>query len=87
VSTAYDEPTSLSLGPDYRKVWSASAASNPADGVFWIALPLIAVTLTTEPGLVAGVSVAARLPRLLFVLFAGAIADRVDRRTSMRNPA
>ena len=85
VSTAYDEPTSLSLGPNYRKVWSAAAASNLADGIFWIALPLIAVTLTSEPVLVAGVAVAARLPWLFFVLFAGAIADRVDRRTTMRN--
>ena len=85
VSTAYDEPTALSLGPNYRKVWSAAAASNLADGIFWIALPLIAVTLTSEPVLVAGVAVAARLPWLFFVLFAGAIADRVDRRTTMRN--
>ena len=76
---------SPSLGPDYRKVWTATAASNLADGIFWIALPLIAVTLTTEPALVAGVAIAARLPWLFFVLFAGVIADRVDRRTTMRD--
>jgi MFS family permease len=85
VSTAYDDRPSLSLGPNYRKVWASAAASNLADGIFWVALPLIAVTLTTEPALVAGVSVAARLPWLFFVLFAGAIADRVDRRATMRN--
>ena len=38
-----------------------------------------------EPALVAGVAIAAELPWLFFVLFAGAIADRVDRRTTMRN--
>ncbi len=85
MSTAYDDRPSLSLGPNYRKVWASAAASNLADGIFWVALPLIAVTLTTEPALVAGVSVAARLPWLFFVLFAGAIADRVDRRATMRN--
>ena len=85
MSTAYDAQPSLSLGPNYRRVWAAAAASNLADGIFWVALPLIAVTLTTEPALVAGVAVAARLPWLFFVLFAGAIADRVDRRATMRN--
>ncbi|MGD8487089.1 MAG: MFS transporter [Chloroflexota bacterium] len=85
MSTAYDAKPALSLGPNYRKVWASAAASNLADGVFWVALPLIAITLTTEPALVAGVSIAARLPWLFFVLFAGAIADRVDRRSTMRN--
>jgi len=85
VSTAYDAPPSLSLGPNYRKVWASAAASNLADGIFWVALPLIAITLTDEPALVAGVAIAARLPWLFFVLFAGAIADRVDRRVAMRN--
>jgi MFS family permease len=85
VTTAYDAPPSLSLGPDYRKVWASAAASNLADGIFWVALPLIAITLTSEPVLVAGVAIAAELPWLFFVLFAGAIADRVDRRAAMRN--
>ncbi len=85
MTTAYDEPGSLSLGPNYRKVWASAAASNLADGVLWVALPLIAVTLTSSPALVAGVAIAADLPWLVFVLFAGAIADRVDRRLTMRN--
>jgi MFS family permease len=75
----------VSLGPDYRKLWFSAAASNLADGVFWITLPLIAVTLTTSPALVAGVTIAAELPWILFALFAGALADRVDRRVTMRN--
>jgi MFS family permease len=71
------------LGPNYRRLWGASAASNLADGVFWIALPLFAVQLTDSPTLVAGVAVAARLPWLLFALPAGALADRLDRRRAM----
>ena len=85
VSTAYDAGQSLSLGPNYRRLWSASAVSNLADGIFVVALPLIAVSLTTSPALVAGVSIAGRLPWLVFVLFAGALADRLDRRVTMRN--
>jgi MFS family permease len=71
------------LGANYWKLWSASAASNLADGVFWIAFPLLAIRLTDSPALVAGVSVVARLPWLIFVLFAGAVADRLDRRRTM----
>jgi MFS family permease len=71
------------LGPNYWKLWSASAASNLADGVFWIAFPLFAIQLTDSPALIAGVTVVARLPWLLFVLVAGALADRLDRRRTM----
>lgn len=71
------------LGTNYWRLWSSSAASNLADGVFWIAFPLLAIQLTDSPILVAGVSVVARLPWLVFVLFAGALADRVDRRRTM----
>ena len=49
MSTAYDEPTSLSLGANYRKVWSSAAASNLADGIFQIALPLIAACVAYSP--------------------------------------
>lgn len=73
------------LGPNYTRLWLASAASNLADGVFFIALPLLAVRLTDSPVLVAGIGVAGRLPWLVFVLVAGALADRLDRRATMRN--
>jgi MFS family permease len=74
-----------SLGADYRRLWSSSAASNLADGIFTVALPLVAVRLTDSPAAVAGVAFAGRLPWLAFVLFAGALADRLDRRITMRN--
>jgi MFS family permease len=73
------------LGTNYRKLWTSSAAANLADGIFQVALPLMALTLTTSPGLIAGVSIASRLPWLVFVLIAGALADRLDRRITMRN--
>jgi hypothetical protein len=34
VTTAYDAAARRSLGPNYHKLWSSSAASNLADGVF-----------------------------------------------------
>jgi MFS family permease len=71
------------LGAAYWKLWSASAVSNLADGIFWIALPLLALRLTDSPALVAGVVFASRLPWLLFALVAGALADRLDRRRTM----
>jgi MFS family permease len=75
------------LGRNYHTLWGASAASNLADGIFWIALPLFAVQLTDSPALIAGVAVAARLPWLLFALPAGALTDRSDRRRMMAGVA
>ncbi|HEX2767572.1 MAG TPA: MFS transporter [Candidatus Limnocylindria bacterium] len=75
----------LGLPANYWRLWGSSAVSNLADGLFFIALPLIAVRLTDSPILVAGVAIAGRLPWLVFVLIAGALADRLDRRRTMRN--
>ncbi len=85
MSTASDVQPVRSLGANYRKLWSASAVSNLADGIFKVALPLIAIKLTTSPALVAGVAIMANLPWLVFVLIAGVLADRFDRRITMRN--
>jgi MFS family permease len=71
------------LGRGFWTLLSASFLANLADGIFQIALPLLAVRLTSEPGLVAGVAVASRLPWLVFALLAGALADRFDRRRTM----
>jgi MFS family permease len=86
--TATDRPSLLGrlsggLPANYWRLWTASASSNLADGIFWIAFPLLAVRLTDSPALVAGVAVVGRLPWLVFVLFAGALADRLDRRRTM----
>jgi MFS family permease len=72
----------MSLGRNFTKAMVASGFANLADGVLWVALPLLAVRLTRSPLLIAGVTVAARLPWLLAPV-AGAFADRLDRRQSM----
>jgi MFS family permease len=71
------------LGPEYRKLWTASTVSNLGDGVTEVAAPLLAATLTRDPVLVAGLAFAYRLPWLLFTLVSGALVDRLDRRRIM----
>lgn len=71
------------LGASYWKLWTSSGLSNLADGVFKIALPLLAIQFTQSPTLIAGLSFAGSLPWLLFALTAGALADRLDRRLLM----
>lgn len=71
------------LGRPFWLLWCSSALSNLADGIIKIGLPLVAVTFTDSPALVAGIVFAVTLPWLLFALPAGALADRVDRRSAM----
>ena len=68
------------LGLRYRRLLVATGASALGDGLVLVAFPLLAVTLTARPVLVAGVAVAGQLPWLFISLPAGALADRVDRR-------
>lgn len=73
-------PARTSLGPDFAKVWTASAVSNVGDGVTMIAGPLLVAQLTGDPGLVAGAAFVHQLPWLLLALVSGAYVDRLDRR-------
>jgi MFS family permease len=68
-----------SLGPRFWRVWIAATASNIGDRIVLAALPLLAAELTRQPLGVAGTTIAVRLPWLVFGLFAGVIADRIDR--------
>src|SRR5690606_29210004 len=67
------------------RIWVSSAASNLADGMFVVVLPLLAVRLTDSPLLISGLALVSRLPWLVFALVAGALADRLDRRRTMRD--
>ncbi|RKT55364.1 MFS transporter [Saccharothrix australiensis] len=64
----------------YHRLLSATALTNIGDGIRQAALPLLVVTMSRDPLLVAGVTAAGQAPWLLFGLFAGAVVDRVDRR-------
>lgn len=71
------------LGANFARLWTASIASNLADGLGRTAVPLIATTLTTDPLLIAGVSAIAYVPWLFFGFLSGVLVDRVDRRFAM----
>ena len=73
----------MTLGPSYRKLFSASSISNLGDGVGQLAYPWLASAVTRNPILIALVAVAQRLPWLVFTLPAGVITDRLDRRRIM----
>jgi MFS family permease len=71
------------MGREFAKLWFASAASGVGDGIALTAAPLLALSLTRDPRLIAGVTTALTLPYLLFSLPAGVLIDRVDRRRAM----
>ena len=68
------------MGAGFRWLLASSWASNLGDGIGLAAGPLLVASQTRNPVLVAMAAVLQRLPWLLFGLWAGAIADRVDRR-------
>jgi MFS family permease len=67
----------------FMTLWGASSISNLADGIGLTAAPLLAVTLTHDPLLVSGLTIAQRLPWFLLTLVSGALVDRLDRRMVM----
>ena len=71
------------LGPDFDKLTVAAAISNLGDGVMGAAFPLLVASLTRDPLLVSGATLAGRLPWFLFALISGALVDRMDRRRVM----
>lgn len=58
-----------------------TAATNLADGVMKVALPLLATRLTSAPGEITGVALSLSLPWLVTALHIGVLVDRVNRRT------
>ncbi|QVQ52832.1 MFS transporter [Spiractinospora alimapuensis] len=76
---------SRGLGSRFWWLWCGSTLANLADGVYKVALPLLAVQYTRSPLLIALVSAVAFLPWLLLALHVGALLDRWDRRRIMVN--
>ena len=71
------------LGRPYWRMWWANAISSTGDGAFVAALPLLAVTISRDPRLVAVVTAAGFVPWMVLSLPAGALVDRYDRATLM----
>jgi MFS family permease len=68
------------LGGGFRWLLASSWVSNLGDGLALAAGPLLVASRTHEPVLVALAALLQRLPWLVFGLYAGALADRLDRR-------
>ena len=83
MSTTTRTPGPTNLGAPYWRIWWANAVSSVGDGAFVTALPLLGVTLTTDPRWLSLVSAAFFVPWLVFSLPAGALVDRYDRATLM----
>jgi MFS family permease len=71
------------LDRSFWNLFTASATASCADGITKVALPLLAVSLTGDPVLIAGLTTCSFLPWLLFGLLGGALVDRADRRRAM----
>jgi MFS family permease len=68
------------LGTRFRWLLASFWVSNIGDGIAMAAGPLLVASQTRDPLLVAMAALLQQLPWLLFGLFAGALADRLDRR-------
>ena len=71
------------LGTGFRWLVGSSWVTNLGDGVLIAAGPLLVASQTRSPILVAAAMVALQAPWLVVGLFAGAMADRLDRRRVM----
>ena len=69
--------------PDFRRVFVAQGISDIGDGMTHLALFLLVLDLTGSTAAIALMSILVALPPVTMGLFAGAWADRLDRRRIM----
>jgi MFS family permease len=70
------------MGTGWGRLQAVAISGSTGEGLLLTVLPLVAITITTDPRQVALVNVVGQLPWLLFSLFAGVLIDRF-RRTSV----
>ena len=68
------------LGIGFRWLVASSWSTNLSDGIAIAAGPLLVASQTDDPVLIASAALVQWLPALLFSLYAGVLADRLDRR-------
>ena len=68
------------MGRPFRWLVGSAWVGNLGDGIGLAAGPLLVASQTSDPFLVAMAGLLQRLPWLLFGLYAGVLADRIDRR-------
>ena len=80
MGTVVDAIAPRRFGDGFRRLLASAWASDLGDGVALSAGPLLVVSQTRDPFLIALATLLQRLPWLLFGLHAGVLADRHDRR-------
>ena len=85
-----DQPAAAVIGvrdllriPDFRRLYLAQSISDIGDGMTYLALFLLVLDLTGSTAAIALMSILVALPPVTVGLFAGAWADRHDRRRIM----
>jgi len=68
------------MGVPFRWNLASSWMGQLGDGIAVAAGPLLVASLTRDPALIAAAAMVQNVPTLLLGLYAGAVADRVDRR-------
>jgi MFS family permease len=81
LTTVADPPRTAAR--QFRPLLAATGVSVVGDSVMYSGAPLLAAALTRDPLAIAAVSTATYLPWLIIGLPAGAVADRLPRRTVM----
>lgn len=71
------------LSPGFQRLFVAAIASNMADGVGRVAIPLLAAVVTRDPLAMAFLGALGIVPWLAFGVYSGLVVDRVDRRKAM----
>lgn len=71
----------VSLGGDFRKLWAGNASANLGDGIAFVAIPLLATSLTSDPRIIGGLALVYSAVRLVVVIPVGVYVDRLDRRS------
>ena len=80
MSRAVETLVPARLGTSFRWLLASSWLTNFGDGIALAAGPLLVASQTRDPFVVALAVLLQQLPWLLFGLYAGALADRLDRR-------
>ncbi len=68
------------LGRDFSLLLGSAWVSNIGDGIALAAGPLLMASVTRDPMLIAAAALLQKLPWILFGLYAGVLADRLDRK-------
>ena len=68
------------LGPTFNRLWAAAAAGNLGDGVYRVAILLLAARLTDDPVAFSALTALGYVPWLVLGLPSGTLVDRYDRR-------